>query len=162
MLLDSRNTKKFMRLTSDKYVQSALRHVEDNSITLFRVVEEKFSDQYTNDAAWLVVAKEWTTLRQACNLFKAEGMKVNIMMGSPELYIAQPLTPGMQNTLLEGCPKGWKAYLIPVLSAEQGNPIEQVTEKLNQLSDLSGLNSEDSVQGQRRTESGKGEPSEQT
>lgn len=152
VLLDSGDAEMFMGLTSDIYVQSALYCVGENSVTVVAIVGEGFSDRYSNDAAWPVVSKEWTTLRQACNMLKAEGMKVSIMMGSPDLYIVQPVTPGMRNILLEGGPKEWKAYLKTVLLAEQGNLIEQVIEKLSKFGDLLGLDLEDSVQGQGRTE----------
>lgn len=56
-------------------------------------------------------------------------MKISVMMRSPELHMAQPLSVRIGNILLEGCLKGWKAYLLPLLLPEQGNPIEQVIEK---------------------------------
>lgn len=129
VLLDSGDAEMFMGLTSDIYVQSALYCVGENSVIVVAIVGERFSDRYSNDAAWPVVSKEWTTLRQACNLLKGEGMKISVMMRSPELHMAQPLSLGIGNILLEGCLKGWKAYLLPLLLPEQGNPIEQVIEK---------------------------------
>lgn len=127
--LDDGDAKKFMGLASDTNMQAALRRVGANNVTMVAVFVEGFSGRYTNDAAWLPVTKEWTTSRRACNLLKGEGMKIRVMMRSPELHMAQPLSVRIGNILLEGCLKGWKAYLLPLLLPEQGNPIEQVIEK---------------------------------
>lgn len=71
-------------------------------------------------------------------------MKVAIGMASPELYLQQPLMAGIRNRVLAGCLKKWKPYMIPLLLGEQGNMLEQVVEKLHQLSDLPGLSGESS------------------
>lgn len=55
MLLDVGDAKKFMGFTSDMCVQSYAQ--------LAAVLAGGSSGQYTSDASWLFVAKEWTTLR---------------------------------------------------------------------------------------------------
>lgn len=85
MLLDDADAKKFMGLISDMHVQSVLCGVWANNVTILAAVAEGFSDQYTSDAAWPSVTTKWTTLRQVYNLLKAEGMKISVMMGLPEL-----------------------------------------------------------------------------
>uniref|UniRef100_A0A8C0HHX8 Uncharacterized protein n=1 Tax=Buteo japonicus TaxID=224669 RepID=A0A8C0HHX8_9AVES len=115
VLIDSVDASKFLGLTTDPYVHSALRRMT------------------------LGGANSWATLQQAIALLKAEGMKLAVGMGDPGLYLDQPLLPGSRNLLLEGCPAGWRPYLIPLFMAEQGTPISQVIEKLGQMGDLPGI-----------------------
>lgn len=88
VLLDDADAKKFMGLTSDMYVQSVLCGIWANNLAMIAVVAEDFSGQYTSDAAWPSVTTEWTALRQNCNLLKAEGVKISVMMGLREFYMA--------------------------------------------------------------------------
>lgn len=93
-------------------------------------------DRYTNDGAWPPVGTGWVTLPQAVQFLKAGGMKQAVELGMPGSYLDQPFLPRIHKALLEGCPEMWLPYLIPFLMTCQGNPVSEIIEQVNQMSDL--------------------------
>ncbi|KAJ7399313.1 hypothetical protein BTVI_116104 [Pitangus sulphuratus] len=140
VVIDRVGSVRFIGLTGDPYVYDALHHVpEGQNFSLVTVIANGFSDRHTNDGAWPPTSNQWVTLQQVIFLLKEEGMKLAIQFGNPETYLDQPFKPNTHDMLLEGCPSQWRPYLIPILMTTQGNPTQEVIEKLGQLGDLPGL-----------------------
>ena len=133
--LDERDSKKFLILSSDSFVQDAFRN-NHQGIHLLALAALGCATKYPTENDWPASDRQWYTLRDCIQRMKEEGMKAAIFLGNTDLLMQYPLSVTMRNRVIKTAPPAYKNVIMTLLINETGNPLNEVIEKVQQLRDL--------------------------
>uniref|UniRef100_A0A8D0ESH5 Uncharacterized protein n=1 Tax=Strix occidentalis caurina TaxID=311401 RepID=A0A8D0ESH5_STROC len=135
IILDKGDSKKFLILSSDSFVQDAFRN-NTQDINLLALAALGCNTKYPTENDWPASDRQWYTLRDCIQRMKEEGMKAAIFVGDTDLMMRHPLSVTMRNRVIKTAALAYKNVIMTFLINETGNPLDEVIEKVQQLRDL--------------------------
>ncbi|XP_074728974.1 uncharacterized protein LOC141945177 [Strix uralensis] len=135
IILDEGDSKKFLILSSDSFVQDAFRN-NTQDVNLLALAAQGCNTKYPTENDWPASDRQWYTLRDCIQRMKEEGMKAAIFVGDADLMMQHPLSVTMRNRVIKTAPRAYKNVIMTLLINETGNPLDEVIEKVQQLHDL--------------------------
>uniref|UniRef100_A0A8C0EDP0 Uncharacterized protein n=1 Tax=Bubo bubo TaxID=30461 RepID=A0A8C0EDP0_BUBBB len=135
IILDAGDSRRFLILCSDSFVQNAFRNNAQDT-NLLALAALGCNNKYPTENDWPASDRQWYTLRDCIHRMKEEGMKAAIFLGDADIMTQCPLSVTMRNRVIKTAPPAYKNVIMTLLINETGNPLSEVIEKVQQLRDL--------------------------